>query len=105
MKKTKKNSYKDPFLESGCRCIVCDNFGTENKKAELPFVCPDCKGKKEADWAIREKKATDLRNYFMEKQRVLLIEYFQDAEQIIAQNEIIKQIKNERYLSEKRVES
>jgi len=55
------NEHMDAFLESGRRCEICDAFGKNNIPIKhFPFVCEDCKKKKETKLYLEKKRIEGL---------------------------------------------
>lgn len=59
-----EKKHSNAFLESGCRCHICDSFGTKDVPVTFPFICQKCKNKKETTLLLEKERIEGLISHY-----------------------------------------
>jgi len=56
--------HSNAFFESGCRCEICDSFGKLDIPVKFPFICQDCRNKKQTKIILEKRRIAGLIEHF-----------------------------------------
>ena len=79
----KQTMHNNAFLESGCRCEICDRFGTKNIPVRGLFVCDACKEKKETKVLLERRRISGLVALALHRTKESYDRYLKDSTNLL----------------------